>query len=150
MRVTGHYGNNRALITSLQQDISSLVLLWASIWRWDSCRGVLQQETIFSYCKIQILMNYRFRFSLTLKSVAADVEPETHVQQFTLIIQSYYSIYQDGSDNNCFVFHSCRVVCEDIRFGDGHFVNFVPVSNLSGGNKQRSMKCIINPECCFK
>lgn len=74
----------------------------------------------------------------------------TRVQQFILIRQSYYNIYQDGGDNNCFVFHSCRVVCEDIRFGDGHFVNFVPVSDLSGGNKQRSMKCLINPECCFK
>lgn len=55
-----------------------------------------------------------------------------------LVMQSY--TYQDGGDNNCFVFHPCCVICKDIRFGDGHFVNFIPVSNLSGRNTIISMK----------
>lgn len=71
---------------------------------------------------------------------------KTQLHQFILIKLSYYNIYQDGGDNNCFVFHSCRVVCENIRFGDGHFVNFVPVSNLSGG-KTEIHEIMINLEC---
>lgn len=44
--------------------------------------------------------------------------------------QAQCDIYQDGGDNDCFILHSCCVICKDIRFGDGHFVNLVPVSDL--------------------
>lgn len=39
-------------------------------------------------------------------------------------------IYQDSRDNDSFVFHPCRFICKDVRFGHCHFVDLIPVSDL--------------------
>lgn len=51
-------------------------------------------------------------------------------QLYTIRATINHNIYQDRGDNYGFVFHPRRVVCKDVRFGDGHFVDFVPVSDL--------------------
>lgn len=132
----GQRHKQRNLLSSNSGDYNLKGCFWNKSFWIQEGTGQQQQCTNTTSC-LMVFFVYIF-FSVLLQLL--NTENRTKASYTYRSTTICYDIYQDGGDNDCFVLHSCCFVCEDIWFGDCHFVNFIPVSNLSEEGTVISMK----------